>query len=368
MVLLPGGVYAQTLEAQLVGISQTPPQASVAAVIANVCPKLSGGGDLQVRCTEIVVNGSTVGGAPQDVAGSRAGLQGMAAAEDSVLGVTQSDVKQGESQFVAQRISLARTSAKAGRSTIAVNGKHMPIGGDQKRGLSAGGLGTGPWNLFVDLAYADSDRDATARQSGFDADSWLVRAGLEYDYSQDGFVGGALSYTRTDASLDASGGTVETDDYQVFAYGTRYLNAAWHIDGSLGFSYAKMDTERAVRYQIAAVGGGVTSVDQLALSDTNASTLWADVMLGYDINRPGWIAMPYAKLQIARVKIDGFTERMSKPGEAGSGLATQIDDQGITSVPVALGGDGRVSYPHPIRRADSAAYRRGCVRVGQQGG
>ena len=191
--------------------------------------------------------------------------------------------------------------------------------------------------MFVDLAYADSDRDATARQSGFDADSWLVRAGLEYDYSQDGFVGGALSYTRTDASLDASGGTVETDDYQVFAYGTRYLNAAWHIDGSLGFSDAKMDTERAVRYQIAAVGGGVTSVDQLALSDTNASTLWADVMLGYDINRPGWIAMPYAKLQIARVKIDGFTERMSKPGEAGSGLATQIDDQGITSVPVALG-------------------------------
>ena len=144
MVLLPGGVYAQTLEAQLVGISQTPPQASVAAVIANVCPKLSGGGDLQVRCTEIVVNGSTVGGAPQDVAGSRAGLQGMAAEEDSVLGVTQSDVKQGESQFVAQRISLARTSAKAGRSTIAVNGKHMPIGGDQKRGLSAGGLGTRP--------------------------------------------------------------------------------------------------------------------------------------------------------------------------------------------------------------------------------
>ncbi len=333
--LLTGTASAQSpIQGVLQGISTTPPQSSVGAVIEIICPPGQGlVADLQARCNEIVL--STVVG-QRDVPGSRAGLQAMAPEEDSVVGVTQSDLSAGETDLAARRIDLAR-SGTAGRSGLTVNGRAVAFDGGQPVGMAAG-AGTGPWNLFLDVAYAYSERDATVRQSGFDADTWAVLGGVEYDFSRRGFLGAGLGYSYTDAEIDQNGGSVESGEVQLQLYGTYYLSDRLHLDGTVGYSRADIDQERAVRYSILNVAAtGTTTVNQLALSDTDSDTLWASASLGYDIYRGPWTLMPFATLEVARIDIDGFTERMSNPGAAGSGLATQIDDQEITSVPLSLG-------------------------------
>ena len=46
---------------------------------------------------------------------------------------------------------------------------------------------------------------------------------------------------------------------------------------------------------------------------------------------------PFARLEWADIDIDGFTERMSNPGAPGSGLATRIESQSLTTLPLSLG-------------------------------
>jgi len=325
------------IEGVLQGISATPPQRSIGDVIEDICPPGQGlVADLQARCDEIVFGSLALGG-QFDLAGSRSGLQAMAPEEDSVVGVTQTDLGAGETDLAARRIELAR-SGIAARSGLTVNGRYAAFDGEEPVGRAAGAGGTGPWTLFLDVAYAVSDRAGTARQSGFDADTWAVLGGVEYDFSGRSFLGAGLGYTFTDADIDQNGGSVEAGEIQLQIYGTHYLGDRLHLDATVGYSRADIDQERAVRYSILNVTAtGTTTVNQLALSDTDSDTVWARATLGYDIYRGAWTLMPFATLEVAHVEIDGFTERMSNPAAPGSGLATRIDDQEITSVPLSLG-------------------------------
>jgi len=335
-LLLTATAAAQSpIQGVLTGIATTPPQAAVGAVIEVICPPQQGlVADLQARCNEIVL--STLVN-QRDVNGSRDGLQAMASEEDSVVGTTQSDLGAGETDMATQRIELAR-SGTANRSTLTVNGRSVALAGGDASGVAAGGGATGPWNVFVDAPYAYSDRDATARQSGFDANTWSVLGGVEYDFSPKAFAGAAVGYSSTNASIDQNGGKVDSDEYQFQLYGSYYLNDRLHLDGTAGYSHADIDQQRAVRYSILNVTAtGFTNVNQLALSSTNSDTWWGSAALGYDIYHGDWTFMPFVSIEVSSVSIDGLTERMSNPGAAGSGLAVQLDSQDITSVPLSLG-------------------------------
>jgi len=335
------------IEGQLQRNSATPPQQAVGEVIEDICPPgnlLSA--DLQARCNEIAVGGAALFGAG-DVPGAQDGLQAMAPEENASVGTSSVDARSVQVEGVGARLAALRGGARgfsAQGLSLYLDGRRLEgdevltalAGEERGRGASADEFGR--WGLFVNGHAGFGDRDGTARESGFDFDSLGITAGVDYRVSDTFFVGVAGTFTSADADVDNAGGELDSDSYGVSGYATVQLSEAWYADAVIGAGLSDHDQDRAVRYSIAALGGGTTNVNQIASADFDGDYFNASLSSGYNFYRDGWTFGPYARLQRSSVDVDGFTERMSNPAAPGSGLALQIDDQEFDSFTVAVGG------------------------------
>jgi len=321
--------------------AQTPPQQSIGLVIEDICPAgvLDPGGDLQARCDELVdgvlgvVSGSLAG---TDLPGALEGLQAMAPEEGAVLATQQLDASGGDPQAVHDRLSSLRSGAGAGLVQAGPRGFQIS-------GLAAGEAGLPRWGFFLNGFYANSDRDTTLRESGFKADDVGVTAGIDYLASDRVTLGLAGVYKDSDADIKADGGSLDTESYSVFVYGSYVPADNWYLDTVFGYTANDHEQERTVAYTITAASGasgGVVqtiTVDQSALSSNDSDELSVSVTAGYEFVRGAWMLSPYARFDYADVSIDGFTERMSAPAAPGSGLALVIDEQDFESMTATLG-------------------------------
>lgn len=335
---------------QLQGISATPPQASMAKVIEEICPPGNLlGQNLQNRCNEIAVAGAALLGAG-DVPGAQAGLQAMAPEQDATVHATTVNIQSTELANVGARLAALRAGARG--FTV----RHLGLGNENGGGLSGEhmlatsgeGLGGGAsadsdafarWGGFINGNGSFGNRDATPRESGFDFHTGGVTAGVDYRFTDRVIGGVAASFARTDSDLESNGGSLGTNIYSLSLYGTFYPSDAWYVDGAIGGGFANYDQKRAVRYSIAALpaGSGSTTVDQTAKSDFDGSQFSATASSGYNFNRDGWTFGPYGRLQYLVAHVDGFRETVTGGGTP-CGCALQIDGQTFNSLTLAAGG------------------------------
>ena len=321
---------------------QTPPQQVTGELIGIICPASPSilGSDLQARCDEIAVG--IIGGG--DISGGLAGLQGMAAEENSAVQTTEVDASAAQTDELRERLEQRRKEDEEKESAfnVTVDGRRLtasdlfdtPRGG----GASADYAGSGRWGVFLNGNFGLGDKDSTARESGFDLNSYGVTGGVDYKLTVQSIVGLAVGYTTQDVDLDRNGGKVDTDGVSVSLYGGYYPSAQSYVNAIVSYAASNHDQERTVAYQIAALPGGTTTVNQRALSETDSNEIAGSVEAGYDFYRDRWVLTPYGRFNVAHTEIDGFTERMSSPTAPGSGLALQIDEQDFTSITAAIGG------------------------------
>ncbi len=315
---------------QLQSQTSNPTQKEVSRVVECICPPgnlLSV--DLQARCNEIA--GEILGAG--DVAGALAGLQAMGAEEDSLISTTQVDSNNNaQINDIGNRQAALRSGLTG---TVDLN-----LNGQQESGLAAGSAlsSLNGWSFFVTSNFGTGDKDTTSRESGFDMNSYGMTAGADYQISRDMIVGGAFGYTQIDADVSNEGGKLETDSFSFLGYASYFPNDALYVDGIIGYTTSYYDQDRAIRYSIMS-GGGTTVVNQTAFSDTDSDEIFASLSGGYNFYGKEELTYgPYSKLNISHVEIDGFSESVSSPTAAGSGLAVAIEDQEYTSVTLAIGG------------------------------
>lgn len=318
---------------ELRAISSTPVQAAVGQVIGQICPsgQIITNADLQDRCNEIAVAGA-VNQDPDDDGGARDGLQAMGAEEDAAVASTQLDSSSGSTDAIGQRISSVRMGGQG-----ATNALNQQTNGFDWSGGAAGEGGSSPWGFFVNGLYTTSDRDTTAREAGFDADDYGVTGGVDYNFADKVLIGAAFGYKDSDADIDNDGGKLDTESYSYFGYWSLYPDDYWFIDGMAGYTDNDHDQTRNIRYSIAALAGGTTTVSNQALSDTDSEEWSVSVTAGRNFHFGNWVAAPLARIEYADVEIDGYTESMALTG-AGSGLALDIDGQDFESLMVTAGG------------------------------
>ncbi len=330
-----GDGFDSPIEGVLQREAENGPQRAIAEMVEEICPNGRGRGvilsqDLQDRCTDVVRAVRNTG----DREGARDALQNLAAEEVNVIGTSEVDASAGQVDAIGARLSNLR--AGGSRVAIAMPGfDSSQVAAASRDGwLSGGAAGDDAGSalgFFVNGNYAFNEKDQTSNESGFESDTYSVTAGLDMQVSAPLLLGAAFTYTSAEADIVANGGTMETDSYGGFAYGTYTFAAGGYLDGMVGYTRNGHDQTRNLAYTLG------TTVNQTAFSDLDSREIAGSLKLGFDHANGNWVLGPYARLDVADVQIDGYNERMSNLTAAGSGLALQIDDQSYTSIMTAFG-------------------------------
>jgi outer membrane autotransporter protein len=335
---LATGVSAQTIpelqqgltiqfESDASGVQQAPQAAEVGRVVASICPRgaldpaVTLGGDLQARCNELA-------GAADRSAVGEALLQ-WAPEEAATQGSMNVDIGNAQLKNIGARLAALRGGI--GRANLAGLDYGSALGGAASADSGFSRLG-----FFVNGDLQFGDKDATARESGFDFDSRGITAGLDYRLSDRSVVGAAFGYSNADADIDNNGGNLDADGYSLSLYGSFYPTDTTYVDVSLTRGWNEFEQRRNIVFNAG------TPVSQVASSNPDGDYWTGSIGAGMQFNRQAWTYGPHARFEVTRADVDGFAETLSNPAAAGNGLGLRINDQSFRSTTLALGGS--VSY------------------------
>jgi len=352
------------VEGVLQGVAETIPQQAIGRLIEDVCPgtlttgnefNLDPNSDLKQRCDEMWAN-ALIG---NDIPGVTTGLQATADEEDTAIGTGEVDAKSDGVTKIQGRMASVRSGSASGVS-VTLNGVGPNLG-DSFPALGAGDGMNSKWGGFLAGTYAYTDRDKTDREVGFTSDTWGATGGIDYRWTENLLIGGAFTYLDSNADLAANSGQLDSETWGGYAYGTYYPDNGVYIDYTIGYAETSHDQKRNVFYTISQInvapalaGVGppvplptVTTVTQVASSDTDSNEFSVSATLGRDWQSDNITFGPYLGISYADVEIDGFRESMSNPTGAGSGLALYVDDQDFKSLITRLGGTMTFTFEGP---------------------
>lgn len=330
----------------------TEAQTEIAGAIDAACPALAraaqgsltaGQQDLLARCSELV---GGAGSSPGDV--SRALSQMLndeaAAQDDAAFNTATAQFDNLKARIAALRSGSAGISL--GGLALAGGGGVLPLSflpsslvanADE---ASAGEVGADftRWGFFASGTIGRGDRDAETSSPGYEFDTYGLTAGVDYRWSDQFIVGGALGYNNNDTDVDLDQSRLETKGYSGSLYATWFQGDAWYADAVLTYGRNSYDLSRRIRYQIRGAGGATQTVDQLATASPDGTQIQFAASVGRDFSRGEWSFGPYARATLTRVDFDGYTERMSNPTAAGGGLALAVGSRELESLEGVLGG------------------------------
>jgi outer membrane autotransporter protein len=198
--------------------------------------------------------------------------------------------------------------------------------------------------VFANGNFSLGDRDKTSREAGFDFHTLGTTAGIDYRFTNNFILGGAFGYASTDADLDTSGGSLDTNQYSGSIYGTYYFERLY-VDGIVTIGWNTFDSKRNIFYTLPAVppSEGTTQVNQTANGDTDGTNYSLGIGGGYEFRSGGFAFVPYGRLNYFKLDINGYRESINN-ADPGFGLALEFRDQTIESLTTALGGQVIYAY------------------------
>jgi uncharacterized protein YhjY with autotransporter beta-barrel domain len=322
----------------------------------GVCQRLNrqsslspGSTDLRDRCNEIAAAGplgSQGSFALGQVAAEEVATQGSLSVETSTknIGARLAALRAGAIGIGVRRFALHPQELPPPVTLVASLSQYAAVGSTVPAETANPFRRLG---IFANGTYTFGEKDETRSgamndivESGFDFDTFGATAGVDYRFTDTFVLGLAFSYQSTDADLDASSGSVDTNSYNLSVYGTYYVSA-FYVDGIVTFGWNDYDIDRNIRYPIADANGGTTTVNQTAKSDTDGTQYSFGFGVGYDFNVSGFTFGPLARMNYIRLDIDGYQEEIDNDS-SGFGWALDVDSQDVESLTSILG--GQVSY------------------------
>jgi outer membrane autotransporter protein len=199
-----------------------------------------------------------------------------------------------------------------------------------ERSNRSGGADIGALTLWTGGSINSGDRDGRSGSAGFDFQTSGISAGADTRVSQAFAFGGGIGYGRDTTDVGHNDTRSHGESYTLAAYASYHPGQYFFVDGLLGYQLLSFDSRRYVTANGAMVQG-----------DRDGKQWFASLSVGGDYRRDRLSVSPYARLDMARATLDGYTER----GDAIHALRYQDQDVDTTTASLGL----RMDYRFPVR-------------------
>ena len=192
-----------------------------------------------------------------------------------------------------------------------------------------GGGDASSFTIWTGGALNSGDRDSRSGSAGFDFETTGISAGVDTRVSDAFAIGGGIGYGRDNTDVGRNGTRSDAKSYTLALYGSYHPGETFFLDGLLGYQWLSFDSRRYVT----ANGGRVRG-------ERDGKQWFASFSAGGDYQRDRLHISPYARVDIARARLDGYTEQ----GDAVYALRYQDQDVDTTTASLGL----RLDYRIPV--------------------
>ncbi len=155
----------------------------------------------------------------------------------------------------------------------------------------------GQIGIWTGGAISRGDRDAVDDAGGFEFETSGVSAGADYRVDRAFAIGGGVGYGRDDSDIGFEGTRSESDSYSLAVYASYHPGEVFFLDGLAGYQWLSYDLRRHVTTNGAQVHG-----------ERDGTQWFGSLSLGAELRRHRLQVAPYARWDIARGTLDGYTE------------------------------------------------------------
>ena len=200
--------------------------------------------------------------------------------------------------------------------------------GQAPAAASAGGSGAGgggPWTIWAGGAVRFGDRDANSGRVRQEFESEGITIGADHRFSSSFAAGLGIGLGRDTADTGDNGSRSRGEARTIAIYASTLPAKGWFIDALVGYQGLDFDLTRYV-----------TPTGALINSRRDGHQWFATVSTGTDIQSGNWQLTPYARFDLTRAKLKGYSER------SGSAFDLTYLDQNVNFTSLGLG--SRVQY------------------------
>ncbi|MFK3648920.1 putative Ig domain-containing protein [Lysobacter enzymogenes] len=206
--------------------------------------------------------------------------------------------------------------------------------GDEQAGVDGkpGVPGTGPqYGFWTGGTIESGNRDGRGGGSGgLDFKTSGISLGADYRVRRDFAFGGGIGYGRDDTDVGNRGSRSKGESYSAVLYASYHPGESFYLDGLLGYQWLSFDSRRYV-----------TDTGGMVNGRRDGNQWFASVSTGLEYQREQVRITPYARLDVARATLDGYTET----GDAQYVLKYRDQDIDTTTTSLGL----RVDWRYPVR-------------------
>ncbi len=309
------------------------------------------GVDLLRRCADVIQSaGSGLAANPADADDNRAAIRALdqiGPDEIAAYGTVSTDAVNTQQNSISARIrALQGGLAPQGGTQVAMRDGAKILSASLLPSDDPDGLGPSKIGFFLSGTVSGGEKDASGREAGFDYQNLSLTTGIDYQVSENGFIGVAFSYNDTAMDMANSGGDLESSVIGLSVYGSRYVNNGFYFSGFGNISPSTHSSDRRLNYTLDETSGGccvvdvtgnTVTVDQTARGETDGTQASVVVDFGREFIHNNWVYGPSVGLSYTNQQIDGYTESMSNPEGIGRGLGLDYADQDIESSKARVG-------------------------------
>jgi uncharacterized protein YhjY with autotransporter beta-barrel domain len=299
-----------------------PQWASTAAYIGSLCPNLTPGTDLRLRCAAAL--GASAANPPL--------------ATTALHQITPQQVL-AQSGVVDGAVMPATAAVASRLSAIGHIGIGGPLASNNYRSIALasagdtaglGGASAARLQGYVNVVGGSGNRDTTAIDDGYSFDQKSITGGVDYRFS-DKFTGGvSVSWGDTRTDFDANQGKMKSTAVVGTVYGLWTVNDRIQVSGLLSYGKIDFSNDRYMNYAESAA----STISRIAHGDTKGDQWEGTVTANYAMAATdGWSYGPSLSLSARSLDLDAYAET------GATGLNLTYADQSTQSLQVAVGFD-----------------------------
>ncbi len=177
------------------------------------------------------------------------------------------------------------------------------LGGDTGTGMAAqnnagGDGGNNAFGIWTAGMIRSGNHDGRNGSAGVDFETDGVSVGLDYRVNDAFTIGGGVGYGRDDSDVGDNGSRSEGSAFTLALYGSYSPGDMFFMDGLFGYQSLDYDLRRFV-----------TTNGNFVNGSRSGTQLFGSVSMGADIQSGAWQFTPYVRGDVARARLEGYTEQ-----------------------------------------------------------